>query len=145
MDDEDENLAHQLAALEVVDVFRRSKRMPLPDAGLVWEFEQLACELMKRRMTGSRKVRHRRIIAFFGAPPLVMAKVWELLMEVDGPWPNTTTKKHLLWGLHMMKVYASEEVLSANVGAIDEKTYRKWSKLFILELSYLAPEVVSDN
>jgi hypothetical protein len=136
-------LTHQVAALEVVDQLRRSHRMSLPDAELILEFEGLACDIMKRSRAGSEKIRRRRIVAFFGAPALVIAKVWELLMEKGGPWPTGTAKKHLLWTLHMAKVYATTEVLSSSVGTPDEKTFRKWVKIFLFEISDLTPDVVS--
>jgi hypothetical protein len=142
-----EELTQQLATLEVVDLLRRSKTMPLPEAKLVIEFSKLASETMRRTykfFSNSEKVRNRRIVAFYGAPALVMAKLWELLMEGTGPWTNQTKKVHLLWALHLAKVYSSESVLSASVGSPDEKTYRKWAWLFLEELAALTFDVVSD-
>jgi hypothetical protein len=141
--DKIDKLAHQFAALDVVDQLRRSHRMSLPDAELILEFEGLACDIMKRPRAGSEKIRKRRIVASFGAPVLVIAKVWELLMETGGPWPIATEKKHLLWTLHMAKVYATTEILASNVGARDEKTFRKWVKTFLFKISDLTPDVVS--
>jgi hypothetical protein len=140
-----DELTQQLAALEVVDMLRRSSRMPLPDAELIIEFSKLACEMMRKPYTGSDKIRNRRIVSFFGAPALVIAKLWELLMEKAGPWPIGAKKKHLLWGLHLAKVYASEAVLSSNVSAPDEKTFRKWAWLFLTELASLTFDVASDR
>jgi hypothetical protein len=79
-----DELNQQLAALEVVDMLRRSHRMPLPAAALVLEFGKLSCETMRRPGHGSEKIRTRRITSFFGAKPLIMAKLWELLMEKAG-------------------------------------------------------------
>jgi hypothetical protein len=142
-----DELIQQVAALKVADRPRRSKRMPMPEAELVLDFSKLACETMGRPCSnnGSQKIRTRRTVSFFGAPALVKAKLWELLMEnAAKPWPTATKKKHLLWGLHLAKVHASESVLSSNVGAPDEKTYRKWAWLFLDELASLTIEVVSD-
>jgi hypothetical protein len=67
-----DELNQQLAALEVVDMLRRSHRMPLPAAGLVLEFGKLSCETMRRPWHGSKKIRTQRIItSFFGAKPLI--------------------------------------------------------------------------
>ena len=88
-----DELNQQLAALEVVDTLRRSKRMSLPAAENVIEFEQLSCETMRRSFKNSEKIRTRRITAFFGIKPLVMAKLWEILIEKAGPWPWTIEKK----------------------------------------------------
>ena len=65
-------------------------------------------------------------------------------MEKAAPCPNLSKKKHLLWALHLAKVYASESVLSSNVGSPDEKTYRKWAWLFLDRLASLSFHVVSD-
>jgi hypothetical protein len=136
-----DDVVEQLAALEVIDTLRREHRMPLPDAGLVVEFDKLACKLMNINRSGSKNVRNRRVIAFFGAPSHVIAKLWELLLK-QGPLPKGAKMVHLLWALHLVKVYAAETVLALNVGA-SEKTYRKWAWIFIQELAYLEPEVVS--
>jgi hypothetical protein len=103
-----EELEQQLAALQVADVSRSSKRMPMPQAGLVLDFAKLCYETMGQTHAGSEKIRTRRVIAFFGAPPLVIAKLWELPVENAGSWPKGTSRKHLLWGLHLAKVYSSE-------------------------------------
>ena len=142
MDGDIGNLVEQLATLDVVETLRRVHRMPLPDAELVVEFDKLACQMMGRSMFGSQNVRNRRIVAFFGAPSLVIAKLWELLVKHSGPLPQHAKTIHLLWALHLVKVYSSEHVLSSSVGAT-EKNYRKWTWFFIQELAYLEPEVVS--
>jgi hypothetical protein len=43
-----DELTKQIAALEVADMLRRFKRMPLPTAELAMEFEKLSCETMRR-------------------------------------------------------------------------------------------------
>lgn len=138
-----DELNQQLASLQVIDTLRRSTRMTLPEAELILIFSKLSCETMGKSYSGSEKIRTRRIISFFGVPPIVIAKIWELLMEHAQPWPRGTCKKHLLWALHLAKVYASETVLSSNVGCIDEKSYRKWAWLFLDALASLASHVVS--
>jgi hypothetical protein len=50
---------------------------------------------------------------------------------------------HLLWALLLLKVYGKEEELASLAGAVDEKTFRKWSHIFVEKISYLQPEVVS--
>ncbi len=137
-----DDLVEQLAALDVVDTLRRVHRIPLPDAELIVEFDKLACQMMGRSVYGSRTVRDHCIVAFFGAPSLVIAKLWELLVKHSGPLPQHAKTIHLLWALHLVKVYSSEHVLSSSVGAT-EKNYRKWAWFFIQELAYLEPEVVS--
>ena len=57
--------------------------------------------------------------------------------------PMGVTPKHLLWGLYFLAVYDTEHNSSHAVGKVDEKTYRKWSELFVKAISYLEYEVVS--
>jgi len=51
--------------------------------------------------------------------------------------------KHLFWGLLFLQVYDTEENLAQSVGEVDEKTFQKWSHLFVNAISYLECEVVS--
>ena len=39
--------------------------------------------------------------------------------------------KHLMWALYFMKVYGNEENNSNFAGGVDEKTFRKWSHIFV--------------
>ena len=51
--------------------------------------------------------------------------------------------QHLLWALMLLKTYETEPGIASWVGGIDEKTLRKWAWVFIEEISFLEPEVVS--
>lgn len=51
---------------------------------------------------------------------------------------------HLLWGLMLMKVYATEDVL-ANIAKATEKTFRKWAWAFIDALADLSYTLVSSS
>jgi hypothetical protein len=140
---EDEILARRFAAMKVIDQKRSIKRMALPNVHLVIEFEKLMLGILRRPMNiRPNKINQGRMISFFGTPPIVFAKAWELLMEF-GQFPNGYKKKHLLWAGHLMKVYSSEKAACTALGSPDEKTYRKWSWCFIFELEALTPEVVS--
>lgn len=57
--------------------------------------------------------------------------------------PKGVQPKHLLWGLLFLTTYDTEENLAQRVGNVDEKTFRKWSRLFVDAISYLECEVVS--
>jgi hypothetical protein len=108
----EEELSHSITN---ADTLRQSNRMEFPTAASVAEFGKLGCKMMGKSATrdGSEAVWNRRILSFFGAPSLVMAKLWELLMDEGGPWPSQTQKKHLLWApLHLLKVCSSETVLA---------------------------------
>lgn len=50
---------------------------------------------------------------------------------------------HLLWGLYLLKVYGTGDTSSSNVGGVDDKTWRKWTELFVDAISYLEYDVVS--
>jgi hypothetical protein len=50
-----EELEQQLAALQVADVLRHSKQMPMPKAGLVLDFAKLCCETMGELMLAARR------------------------------------------------------------------------------------------
>ena len=49
---------------------------------------------------------------------------------------------HLLWALMLIKIYATEDVLSGIAG-VTEKTYRKWAWKFIKAVSDLSYTLVS--
>jgi hypothetical protein len=84
----------------------------------------------------------RRWMACFGARPTVMADVWTRIDPVN-TMPKGAEPKHLLWMFYFLKLYNQEELNAANVGGVDEKTFRKWSWLFVEATSYLEYPVVS--
>ena len=54
---------------------------------------------------------------------------------------------HLLWALLFLKMYSNETEMAALCGgyeyAVDEKAFRKWSRLFVKQISYLIINVIS--
>ena len=111
VDDIDDELAALMATLTVRDEMRSKKTMAMPSPELVLEFNNLVCAIMKREKKGrSEKVRIKRIVSHFGAPPIVMAKLWELLIEFDAVADDGAKKVHLLWALYYLKEYSSEAV-----------------------------------
>lgn len=86
-----------------------------------------------------------RFKAHFGSSPYICSMVWTMIVEAQASQPvlpNNASFVHLLWALLLMKVYASEAVLSGIVGA-DQKTFRKWSWLLIRKVATLKDRVVS--
>lgn len=83
----------------------------------------------------------RRYRAFFGCSSDVTTSLW---LKLQPQWHiNIMARpKHLLWSLVFLKVYASEIALSAMVGSPDEKTFRKWTQLFVDAISWLEADVV---
>ena len=136
-----DRLVDQLAALQITDDTRPSKRLVLPRPELVTEFEVLACHLLRKKLNGSKDVRQRRIKATFGVPPIVIAKLWELL-EDQGSVFKSVKKHHLLWALMYCKIYTTESTMTSTVGCADEKNFREWVWYFIEEVSNLEPIVV---
>ena len=52
------------------------------------------------------------------------------------------TERHLLMGLHFLKIYASEAVSAVAFG-VSDKTFRKWSHLIIQHIADLKDSKVS--
>ena len=71
----------------------------------------------------SSVVENRRFRALFGVSPAVCSKVWIL---IQASTPRSFQPIHLLWGLMLLKIYASEHV-NAALSGVDEKIFRKWS------------------
>lgn len=97
--------------------------------------------ILGHRCNTSPATEDRRFRANFGTTPAICAILWGMIS------PNETMPKgvkyfHLLWALMFLKLYASEHVLSG-IAKCDEKTYRKWTWLFIMALADLVPECVS--
>lgn len=84
----------------------------------------------------------RRWMSAFGANPDVCCILWNKIKPL-ATMPSGVKAKHLLWGLIFLNVYDTEENLAQRVGNVDEKTFRKWSHLFVEAISYLECEVVS--
>ncbi len=69
----------------------------------------------------------RRFRSLFGVSALVCAKAWNLTGD---KLPLSSSPKHLLWAFLFLKVYGSEHNYRILSGA-DEKTFRKWSWIFV--------------
>lgn len=76
----------------------------------------------------------RRFRSLFGINADMCAIAWNYSIP---RLPRNAEPMHLLWALMFLKVYASETVHS-RLARCDEKTFRKWSWLFIKLLSDLS-------
>jgi hypothetical protein len=56
--------------------------------------------------------------------------------------PTGIDPNYLLWVLYFLTVYDTEHNSTHSLGEVDEKTYQKWSELFVVAISYLECEVV---
>ena len=82
----------------------------------------------------------RRFVSAFGILPRHCALVWLYCKDDVFEFDHGRKKIHLLWTLNLLKSGETEHVLHGRWRA-DEKTIRKWTKLFLVVLSNL--EVVS--
>jgi hypothetical protein len=80
----------------------------------------------------------------FGAPPEVCFILWNKINPYK-TMPAGIDPKHILWALLFLTVYVTEHNSSQRLGNVDEKTYCKWSKLFVVAISYLECKVVSTH
>lgn len=94
----------------------------------------------------------RRWMSHFAASPTVCTIIWKKLFPDDvnirdEHMPRGAHPRHLLWALYFLKVYPKESVARSLVSTtnmtVDEKTWRKWTTLFVDAISYLESEVVS--
>lgn len=84
-------------------------------------------QITGHKLEGSLTMGYRKFRAFFGTSPEVCAILWNKLSEQR---PQNSSPVHLLWGLMLLKQYQIESVNSTLVG-VTEKTFRKWSMLYI--------------
>ena len=87
----------------------------------------------------------RKFRALFGCSPTVMLALWNLLVEYC-LLPEGGRLIHLFWALMFVKVYPTEDTLAklcADPRVHDQKTLRKWIRLFMTAVSYLTDIVVS--
>ena len=83
----------------------------------------------------------RYFLSYFGTTPWVCSFLWAMLKPFE-TMPRGVKPCHLLWALMFMKVYATETV-HAGIARCDEKTFRKWSWLFVKGISQLETCFVS--
>ena len=87
-------------------------------------------------------VRHQsQFKALFGTTTVVCQIIWDLIEGSDN-LPKNSRQIHLLYALHFLKIYQTEEINSIN-SKVREKTFRKWCKAFVPAIANL--EVVSSN
>ena len=109
------------------------------------EFMTAGTRLIKRRSASQGwridgNTTFRRFKAHFGATPSICAEIWEMLNPNELICPKARLE-HLLWGLMLIKIYATEEVL-AGIAGVTEKTYRKWAWTFIENVAGLSHSLV---
>jgi len=84
----------------------------------------------------------RKHLAFFGTTPFICSLLWAML-EPLRKMPTGVKPVHLLWSLLFMKTCGTEAINCALVGGPDEKTFRKWTWIFIDAIAALESQVLS--
>lgn len=106
-------------------------------------FVEAAEPIIRRKVSNIDKtVMYRRWMSCFGARPEVMVELWKMISP-DKTMPHGAEPKHMTWAFYFLKQYSTEEVLSVNLGDIDEQTIRKWVWLFVDAISFQEYRVVS--
>lgn len=95
------------------------------------DFYVLGCRYLNHNVFNSRKAGYRRFKTMFGVSPLICSIAWD---KIDDEIPYGAKFEHILWALCFLKCYHTESVNHAIFG-IDEKTYRKWTWIFVDLLS----------
>ena len=97
-------------------------------------FWNLGHQITGHKLEGSLTMGFRKFRAFFGTSPEICLIVWNMLSTER---PSNSMPQHLLWSLMVLKRYHIESVSAALVG-VTEKTFRKWSLLYIRLIANLS-------
>ena len=95
-------------------------------------------EIKKNNISTTRMMQ--KFVSTFGITPNMCSIVWTKLQ--DDEMPATVLPKHLLWTLHFLRCYNSEEVLT-NLTKCCRQTLTKWIWPMIERLHDL--DIVSNN
>ena len=90
-------------------------------------FQRIGSNIGRKCHRGN-SISDQRYRGLFGVSDVVTSDLWQMVPSTDGGTP-----KHLLWGLLFLKNYNNEYLHATAVGC-DEKTFRKWSKQYVLYL-----------
>ena len=79
---------------------------------------------------------------FFCCGLNVASELWDLLVK-ENALPESGCYYHILWAFMPLKIYGKEKTLCTLAGGVDKKTFRKWSKEFVVVIGKLESSVVS--
>ena len=105
-------------------------------------FDERGFAMLQKTRGGSHITADRRFRSTFGCSSLLCSQLWRMI-EDNGLMVKGMTPDHILWGLHLMKVYSFQTTNCSFAGGVDEKTFRKWSLIAIQRIADLLPKVVS--
>jgi hypothetical protein len=95
------------------------------------------------RPVNSDKLARDRFASSYGTEPLIVAILWQMLMNNSNKCDNSKPyPKHLLWALMFLKSYDTEMNIASRL-RVDEKTYRKWLWIILPWIATLKRDVVS--
>jgi len=120
--------------------------MTTPQVLTTDDMDALGRKVARIMYSGSEKVRERRFKAEFGVPIYIATVAWEMLedssfLKDNNPGQKSLNPEHMLWALLLLKKYSRTESL-ANLVRVDEKTFRKWSGLYLEALAELDSDLV---
>lgn len=85
-------------------------------------------------------------MAHFGTMPEQCVWIWNELNPCR-TMGKSAHPRHLLWALYFLRVYPTEKMgrsaVAESTGHVDEKTWRKWTQIFVKAISFLESRVVS--
>ncbi|KAJ3117946.1 hypothetical protein HK098_006075 [Nowakowskiella sp. JEL0407] len=89
-------------------------------------FETLGLKFARHHSGRTAKTANKRFRALFGITPKICSLIWQSLVSK----PSGSKPEHLLYALLFLKLYDTEHAHHAITGS-DEKTFRKWTWIFI--------------
>ena len=143
----DRILAHSFAELSIQDAVRQNERLPLPDEGVLIQFNMIVKDVIEK-LSSNYGCYRRDVISFFGIPTIVIAKLWEMILENNnGDVKIISKKEHLLWALHYMKQSPNITVLCKTMKrnyakSPTKKTVIKWIWFYVNEIAALEEKVI---
>ena len=109
------------------------------------EFDNIIIKFMNGKKKGNKAVFERRCRSLFGLDCRLITIVWSSL-ETYGILQSIPQKQpiHLLMALHFLKSYGIQTQL-ASIFSVDEKTYCKWTWIYVNAITKLSPFYVSQS
>jgi hypothetical protein len=107
----------------------------------LFNFEEYRTENVNDRQNNERFKAH------FGSLPIVYARIWTALQEIDDPqasilYERGVTIRKFLMAIHFLKCYPTESQL-AGVFRMSERTARTWVWYFLKKIQALKQHKVS--
>ena len=98
------------------------------------DFLESGNKFTKHNSSGSRSIGMRRFRGLFGCTPAICAWIWNYF-QLKHVLPLEANPNHLLCALLFLKVYGTEST-NKSITNYDEKTFRKWTWIFVELLAY---------